>query len=68
MNDTDKMKWACDRLRLIERTRLLKNTAKELEQLVGFSIGSGNGLARKGGRSLFVKDAIFSIYCGRPHL
>ena len=59
MNDTDKMKRVCDRLRLIERTRLLKNTSKELEQLVGFSIGSGNGLARKGGRSLFVQDAIF---------
>ena len=46
-------------LRLIERTRLLKNTSEELEKLVGFSIGSGNGLARKGGKSLFIKDAIF---------
>lgn len=59
MNDTDKMKQVCSRLSMIERTRLLKNTSKELEQLVGFSIGSGNGLARKGGKSLFVKDAIF---------
>jgi len=46
-------------LRFIERTRLLKNTSEELEKLVGFSIGSGNGLARKGGKSLFIKDAIF---------
>ena len=46
-------------LRLIERTRLLKNSSEGLEKLVGFSIGSGNGLARKGGKSLFIKDAIF---------
>ena len=58
MDDADKMERVCSYLRLIERTRLLKNTSEELEQLVGFSIGSGNGLARKGGKSLFIKDAI----------
>jgi hypothetical protein len=59
MDDADKMDRVCGYLRLIERTRLMKNTTGELEQLVGFSIGSGNGLARKGGKSLFIKDAIF---------
>lgn len=59
MDDADKMERVCGYLRLIERTRLLKNTSEELEQQVGFSIGSGNGLARKGGKSLFIKDAIF---------
>ena len=59
MDDADKMERVCGYLRMIERTRLLKNTTEELEQLVGFSIGSGNGLARKGGKSLFIKDAIF---------
>ncbi len=55
----DKMEQVCGYLRMIERTRLLKNTTEELERLVGFSVGSGNGLARKGGKSLFMKDAIF---------
>ena len=59
MDDGDKMEQVCGYLRLIERTRLLKNTTEELEHLVGFSISSGNGLARKGGKSLFIKDAIF---------
>ena len=59
MYDSDKMERVCGYLRLIERTRLLKNTTEELEQLVGFSVGSGNCLARKGGKSLFIKDAIF---------
>ena len=59
MDDADKMKRVCNYLRMIERTRLLKNTTEELERLVGFSVGSGNGLARKGGKSLFMKDAIF---------
>jgi len=59
MDDADKMERVCGYLRMIERTRLLKNTSEGLEQLVGFSVGSGNGLARKGGKSLFMKDAIF---------
>ena len=46
-------------LRIIERTRLLRNTSDELGKLVGFSVGSGNGLARMGGKSPFLKDAIF---------
>ena len=58
MNDDSKMEEVCGYLRMIERTRLLRNTTKELEELVGFSIGD-NGLARKGGKSLFMKDAIF---------
>lgn len=35
-------------LRIIERTRLLCNSSDELGKLVGFSIGSGNGLTRMG--------------------
>lgn len=46
-------------LRLIERTRLFCNTAAEMEQLVGFSVSSRNPLSRKGGKSLFMKEAIF---------
>lgn len=59
MNSGDDMKQVCSYLRMIERTRLLKNTTEELGQLVGFSIGNGNGLARMGGKSFFMKDAIF---------
>ena len=47
MDDADKMDRVCGYLRMIERTRLLRNTTEELERLVGFSVGSGNGLARK---------------------
>lgn len=46
-------------LRIIERTRLLYNSSAELGAAVGFSVESGNGLARKGGKSEFMKDAIF---------
>lgn len=46
-------------LRLIDRTRLFCNTADELEKLVGFSVSNRNSLARKGGNSLFMKEAIF---------
>ena len=46
-------------LRLIERTRLFCNTADELEALVGFSVSNRNSLSRKGGKSLFMKEAIF---------
>lgn len=59
MDNADKMERVCRYLRLIQRTRLLKNTTDELAHLVGFSINSGNGLARMGGRSYFIKDAIF---------
>ena len=52
------MQRAEEYLRIIERTRLLYNTSAELGEVVGFSIGSGNGLARKGGRSAFMKDAV----------
>ena len=46
-------------LRLIDRTRLFCNTADELERLVGFSVSNRNSLSRKGGKSLFMKEAIF---------
>ena len=46
-------------LKLIDRTRLFCNTADELEKLVGFSVSNRNSLARKGGNSLFMKEAIF---------
>ena len=59
MDNHDDIERVYGYLRMIERTRLLKNTTEELEQLVGFSVGSGNSLARKGGKSLFIKDAIF---------
>lgn len=54
----EKLRRAEQFLRIIERTRLLYNTSAELSEVVGFSIESGNGLARKGGRSAFMKDAI----------
>ncbi len=52
------MKQVCECLRMIERTRLLCNTQEGLAELVGSSIKSGNGLVRKGGNSLFMKEAI----------
>ena len=58
MNYQERMEQTCNYLRIIERTRLLCNTTDELSLIVGFSI-SGNGLIRKGGKSLFLKDAIF---------
>lgn len=54
----EKGRRAEEYLRIIERTRLLYNTSAELGEVVGFSIESGNGLARKGGRSAFMKDAV----------
>lgn len=50
-------------LRLIERVRLFCNSSDELGQLVGFSVTSRNSLARKGGSSLFMKEAIFHHFC-----
>ena len=58
MTDDEQLREVIDDLRLIERTRLLCNTRAELERMVGFAI-QGNGLARMGGQSLFMKDAIF---------
>jgi hypothetical protein len=57
--DDKKMEQQCKYLRIIERTRLLCNTTEELENMVGFSLSSGNGLSRMGGKSVFLKDAIF---------
>lgn len=59
MSDKKDLEQVCNNLRIIERTRLLYNTNEELGKAVGFSIASGNGLSRMGGRSLFMKDAIF---------
>lgn len=59
MSDKERMQQINNYLRIIERSRMLYNTAEELGKTVGFSIGSGNGLVRKGGRSLFMKEAIF---------
>ena len=50
-------------LKLIERTRLFCNTIGELEKLVGFSVSKRNSLSRKGGESLFMKEAIFHQLC-----
>jgi hypothetical protein len=63
MDYTDKMDRVCSYLRLIERTRLLCNTTDELGMLVGFSVTNRNSLARKGGNSLFMKEAIFHQLC-----
>lgn len=46
-------------LRIIERTRLLYNTSKELGEVVEFKLGNGNGLVKIGGNSQFVKKAVF---------
>jgi len=37
MDDMGKMEQVCGYLRMIERTRLLRNTTEELERLVGMS-------------------------------
>jgi hypothetical protein len=50
-------------LKLIERVRLFCNSADELGRLVGFSVTSRNSLSRKGGSSLFMKEAIFHQLC-----
>lgn len=59
MEDKKLLNRINDYLRIIERTRLLCNSSEELGKLVGFSISSGNGLVRMGGKSPFLKDAIF---------
>ncbi len=59
MNKEERIKQIEGWLRLIDRTRLLCNTSEELSRLVGFSVGNRNSLARKGGSSLFMKEAIF---------
>lgn len=59
MNDKERTMQVEQWLRLIERTRLFCNTADELGQMVGFSVTNRNSLARKGGSSLFMKEAIF---------
>ena len=58
LTDNKQLNEVLDDLRLIERTRLLCNTRADLERMVGFKV-CGNGLARMGGQSLFMKDAIF---------
>ncbi|MBP5338909.1 MAG: hypothetical protein J6Z14_06345 [Prevotella sp.] len=63
MNDNERMIQVERWLRLIERTRLFCNTADELGQMVGFSVSSRNSLSRKGGNSLFMKEAIFHQLC-----
>ena len=59
MDEKKQYEEICKYLRIIERTRLLYNTSEELAALVGFSLKSGNGLARMGGKSLFMKGAVF---------
>ena len=58
-----------DYLRIVERTRLLYNTLGELGEVVGFSVESGNGLIRKGGSSVFMKNAVLHelAYLAREH-
>lgn len=59
MDEKEQYDKICRYLRIIERTRLLYNTSEELAALVGFSLKSGNGLKRMGGKSLFMKGAVF---------
>jgi len=40
MDDADKMERVCGYLRMLERTRLLRNTTEELERLVEFSVST----------------------------
>jgi len=63
MDDKEKTMQVERWLRLIERTRLFCNTADELGKMVGFSVTNRNSLARKGGSSLFMKEAIFHQLC-----
>ncbi len=55
----DELNRIIDYLRIIERTRLLYNSTEELAEKVGFSLNSGNGLVRMGGKSAFIKKGIF---------
>ena len=59
MDDKEKMAQVEGWLRLIERTRLFCNTSDELQEMVGFAVTNRNSLSRKGGNSLFMKEAIF---------
>ena len=59
MDDKEKMTQVEGWLRLIERTRLFCNTSDKLQEMVGFAVTNRNSLSRKGGNSLFMKEAIF---------
>lgn len=59
MDEKEEYEKICKYLSIIESKRLLYNTSEELAALVGFSLKSGNGLKRMGGKSLFMKSAIF---------
>ena len=58
-----------DYLDIIERTRLLYNTLEELGEVAEYSVKSGNGLSRKGGNSVFLKNAVLHelAYLAREH-
>lgn len=58
-----------DYLDIIERTRLLYNTLGELGEVAEYSVKSGNGLSRKGGNSVFLKNAVLHelAYLAREH-
>jgi len=61
MDEQKAFKKVQNYLSIIQNTRLLCNTNEELGTLVDYpSVASGNGLARMGGKSLFMKNAIFS--------
>ena len=56
-------------LDIIERTRLRYNTLEELGEVAEYSVKSGNGLSRKGGNSVFLKNAVLHelAYLAREH-
>ena len=56
-------------LDIIERTRLLYNTLGELGEVAEYSVKSGNGLSRKGGNSVFLKNVVLHelAYLAREH-
>ena len=60
MEGEERLEQVKEYLRIIERTRLLRNNTNESGEIVGQSLTFGNGLARKGGNSLFMKEAILN--------
>ncbi|MBQ7689681.1 MAG: hypothetical protein IJT30_00575 [Muribaculaceae bacterium] len=67
MNEETEMRQLKDDLRLIERTRLLRNTNAELGALVDYPLDKGNSLTRKGGNSLVMKRAVLSLLAEIAH-
>ena len=48
-------------MRLVERTRLLRNSAVELDKLLDSKTSQGNSLVRKGGKSPVMRRAMYAL-------